>query len=1251
MKTKLLCFIFAFALPFSTLSEDIELYVNQNAESDGNNPQIMIIFDNSGSMSSPAYSRPTYDPSVVYPMAANNLTYRATYFAKGSRVNSSSIPEVEDENEVGDVRRFERTNNACNSSREPLYGLWRKKDAEGEPDATNPIEYGDDIQNRGDSLSDYELISGGEGTYLDRIIEYKNREWVELRDNNGLNANDVIDCYADTPRWVRRRHGHDYYEPGDDQNQATIKQGSNFYEFPDGFPVDNQKSGNQAIYHLDDSDSDYEDNKADFDGIEYTTLYTVNYLNWYHSKADYDNRSRLAVAKESITNLINASSNSVDYGLTFFNYNTNDSNNGGRIVNALNDYPIDVVSIKQNVANVTASTYTPLAESLYEVYRYFSGQSVLYGYNAGSLTPARDTSAESPLGTYESPVLGTNCRDQIYVVIITDGEPYYDVAADDAIQALISGDSELEANGIVNDSYLPALAGYMAKNDLNNDLSDGKQTAITYTIGFGDDAINDAGDILNQTAVLGGGHYYEAADATQLTNALQNAIVSILQTSSSFTSPAIAANNFDRTHSLDSVYFSMFLPEQGPKWRGNIKKLKVINSKIVDSAGNNAINTFGNIEDTAKSFWGGTSNCSGATSCSDGNDVEDGGVAEALAKAEVSSRKLLSDIDSGGGLATFNYDNVSSFDFGEPVIDVMNVLLTEVEDNVKWAMGYDIDDYDRDLNVTEMREDVFGDPLHSKPVVINYGGLTESTQDLRIVVGTNAGALHMFKDSSNATSVSESWAFYPRKFFPNIQNLRFDTSGKVYGIDGSPVVYTNDKDNDGIIEQSAGEKAIVIFGLRRGGRDYYALDISDPDDPKLLWHIKGGSGDFAELGQSWSKPVVGYINHKSHTNGDPVIFFSGGYNGDSDTGSSSTNPGRGVFIVDVLTGGLIWKATSSAYSSGSKNTYANFKHAIPGRIAILDSDGNGLIDRLYSADIGGHVWRIDLASSDPFSSTKPWTVQELASLGGSGLSARKFFAEPVIVRTVFSEVKELLLDYGTKTETVTSKREVPYDGILLGSGDRANPNDKAVNDMMFMIQDRDIVTRSFVAPSDYEPITVDNLYDFSNDPFSNQTSATFEANQISLGSSLGWKYDFSSSGEKVMSPSRALGGIAYFTSFLPGAKSADVSACELVAGTGNLYALDFHYGTRVYNWESISLGERIPDTPVLFAGDNADGSSNLTLIGVGSGENTTGTIDLKEVKADPDTCETGETCEATKVADYNALEVKRTYIAIKEESQ
>jgi len=80
----------------------------------------------------------------------------------------------------------------------------------------------------------------------------------------------------------------------------------------------------------------------------------------------------------------------------------------------------------------------------------------------------------------------------------------------------------------------------------------------------------------------------------------------------------VATNNFDRTNTLDSVYYAMFQPDRGPRWGGNIKKLKVTINGIEDQNKVLALESNGNIKETATTFW--------TAGAADGNKVSAGGL-------------------------------------------------------------------------------------------------------------------------------------------------------------------------------------------------------------------------------------------------------------------------------------------------------------------------------------------------------------------------------------------------------------------------------------------------------------------------------------------------------------------------------------------------------------------------------------------------------------------------------------------------
>jgi type IV pilus assembly protein PilY1 len=159
-------------------------------------------------------------------------------------------------------------------------------------------------------------------------------------------------------------------------------------------------------------------------------------------------------------------------------------------------------------------------------------------------------------------------------------------------------------------------------------------------------------------------------------------------------------------------------------------------------------------------------------------------------------------------------------------------------------------------------------------------------------------------------SGEEVWAFMPRNAMKAQKTLRANGSGMKhpYTVDGAPVALLQDRNFDGSIVANDGDKVYLYVGMRRGGKAYYALDVTNPEKPSLMWTIEK-SGDFAELGYTFSNPRVGLINS---TNGPrAVVMFAGGYDMNKDTRGvvgTDDSEGNAIYIVDAETGDLIWKA-------------------------------------------------------------------------------------------------------------------------------------------------------------------------------------------------------------------------------------------------------------------------------------------------------------------------------------------------------
>src|SRR3546814_1492779 len=81
----------------------------------------------------------------------------------------------------------------------------------------------------------------------------------------------------------------------------------------------------------------------------------------------------------------------------------------------------------------------------------------------------------------------------------------------------------------------------------------------------------------------------------------------------------------------------------------------------------------------------------------------------------------------------------------------------------------------------------------------------------------------------NAETGSEVWAYVPHIVMKDMYRLADKNYGAKhrYFVDGSPQVMD--------IKDGSTWKTILVGGLNGGGRGYYALDITNPASPKVLW--------------------------------------------------------------------------------------------------------------------------------------------------------------------------------------------------------------------------------------------------------------------------------------------------------------------------------------------------------------------------------------------------------------------------------
>jgi type IV pilus assembly protein PilY1 len=802
----------------------------------------------------------------------------------------------------------------------------------------------------------------------------------------------------------------------------------------------------------------------------------------------------------------------VNVGVMRFN-----NNHGGPVIKAISDLETDRQSILDTIDSLDANGSTPLSETMYEAALYWRGVNAHYGelQNQFPTDPAAldSTGPEN----YRQPQ--TNVCSKNFNVLLSDGMPNNDEDTPTLITNL-PGYTGGDCDGTGQGRCLDDVAEYLATVDIDVPMA-GEQFVTTHTIGFDIDL-----DILRETAENSGGRYFLADDVETLALALLNIISDITERSLSFTSPSVAVNTFNRTQNLNDIYMTVFSSRNNVHWPGNLKKYRVAGGQIIDANGLDAVNpATGFFHDSARSIW--------TAGDPDGGTVTLGGAAHKLPAP--ASRNLFTNNGSSANLnaasnalAPANVAAYSPADFGltgasgEPTIEEM----------IRWMRGEDIRDEDLDPSTTV--RNVMGDPLHSQPAAVVYGGNPESP-DIVVFTGTNDGYLHAIDGNTG----QELWSFVPKELLGDMNRLFFDPKSnfKHYGIDGNIIPVLNDENGNGEIEPGDGDFVYVLFGMRRGGNSYYALDVTNKSAPELLWQA-----EHPEFGQSWSTPVVTRMNIVANGINEKkaVVVVGGGYDPVHDTRAhpaTADAQGAGIHILDLESGQRLWRAGRDA---GADLQLASMTRAIPTQIRVIDMSGDGQADRMYASDLGGQLWRFDITNGATPGNLVAGGV--IARLGAEGLGSpsdadtRRFYNSP---------------DVSIFVDPLQGRR---YISISIGSGYRAHPLDNATTDRFFSIRDEHVFNQ--LDQNAY------NNFDVITDSDTDLVEIAGQVRVVIDSDKRGWKYTLPPS-QKVIANSVTFDNSVFFVGFSPEANTSD--PCAPSNGRNFLYQVSVINGDPIVN--------------------------------------------------------------------------------------
>lgn len=908
--------------------------------------------------------------------------------------------------------------------------------------------------------------------------------------------------------------------------------------------------------------------------------------------------------------------------------------------------------LKELVVAMRAEANTPIVDSLYEAALYYRGDDVDYGKtrNPSSSTDvkAQWTRVSHP-GSYTGGTLSTptgclssdpdsaNCIDEqitgtpVYIspiayecqsnhiILLTDGAANGNSSTTKILALPNIGTTTCSGTG--SEACGVTLTTYLNTKDQSS-LSD-LQNVQTHTIG-----INISNTFLSDLASTGGGFYKTANDANEVVSAFTSILNEVLKNPTSFVSPSLSVNAFNRLYNRDEVYFTLFSPQLAVGWPGNVKKYTLCSTstctfgEVMDNSSPSPLPAIdastSKIKSTATSFW---------SSAGDGPEVKVGGAG--------------SKITSYSGRRAYTYTGTSDapttpvdLSATAHVVTTGNSAITQAmlnasssteRDNIiNWMRGQDLEDEDSDGSTSETRWS-FADALHSRPATIGYGG-TVTNPAIKIVVGTNDGGVRMIDSASG----EEDWIVYIPEFLIKQKDLKDNSNGiHIVGVDGSPTVRIVDNNNDGIIDPALSDKVQMFIGMRRGtdtgGKGYiYAFDLTPTTSPlttssaigtvkpKFMWRISSASTDFGALGQTWSRPLLTKVYVKCPT-GDAscdsgvsgqkdskvrsVLMFGAGYNTAFDTklGGSGEGSGNAIYMVDPDTGTRMWWAGGP--SSGADLELSNMKYSIPSDLALLDSDRDGITDRVYVGDLHGQLWRIDLSNQiDPDATsannrnggsdaTVGYVFADVGCAGGvrsNDCSAtsnqdRVAFYYPPDVAQIEDDV------YTTTGNSI-------YDYVTIGTGDREDPLDKKtqavsqgpVHNRIYAFRDPNTklgppkVGTTVTIPA---AITETNLHDADANALSNTSGSGYAAALSDIQSKSGWFINLKDSatstwiGEKVLARTTIFAGILYVTTYIPPQSGGTPTACGSPAeGQAMQYSLNLLNASGVYNTSGARSG-------------------------------------------------------------------------------
>ncbi len=490
-----------------------------------------------------------------------------------------------------------------------------------------------------------------------------------------------------------------------------------------------------------------------------------------------------------------------------------------------------------------------------------------------------------------------------------------------------------------------------------------------------------------------------------------------------------------------------------------------------------------------------------------------------------------------------------------------------------------------------VRAHLFGDTVNAEPVVVrepsanyadtDYEGTTTTFKEANagrtrmVYQAANDGMLHAFTASTGV----EAWAFIPNLVMASLNNLSSKTAfSHKYIVDGTPVSGDVDFQNvDGATGSGTAWRTILVGGLGKGGRGYYALNVTDPTAAneaavasKVLWEFPNSitntstrNAAILNMGYSFGKPIIVKTAAKGW-----VVLVTSGYNNGTNTGDSGgdglghlyvVNPKTGDLIKDIPTTGCTTTPTSSPCGLAQISAYVD------------NPDLDNTTDFVYGGDLMGNVWRFDLSAN----SSSSWSVAKFATLkdNASTPATQPITTAPELASISISGTNRRFVYVGTGQ--YMGDTDVPCPASGCPTGKTQNANAQQTQTMYGMIDDTINPLTSSTSVSTRSVLQQQSLTINTTSMTSTVTNST-----VNFTTQKGWYVDLPTTGERVNTDPALAGGALIFTTNIP-----STTIC-VPGGSSWLYFLNYQTGGLVTNstvtWSGKSLGQALASRPVLI---------------------------------------------------------------------